>query len=56
MPLLEVVKVLVLIMMFVGWSINDKPLNLRYYDISTAHFQGTAQRLIYASGRSTEMW
>ena len=38
MPFLEVVKALVSIMM---------SLKLRHYDISRAHFQGTAQRLIY---------
>ena len=26
---------------------KGKPLKLRHYDISRAHFQGTAQRLIY---------
>ena len=46
MPPLEAVKVLVSIMMSVGWSNKGKPLKLRHYDISRAHFQGTAQRLI----------
>ena len=45
--LLEAVKVLVSIMMSVGWSNKGEPLKLRHYDISRAHFQGTAQRLIY---------
>ena len=47
MPLLEAVKVLVSIMMSVSWSNTGKPLKLRHYDISRAHFQGTAKRLIY---------
>ena len=34
-------------MMSVGWSNEGKPLKLRDHDISRAHFQGTAQRLIY---------
>ena len=42
---LEAVKVS--IMMSVSWSNKGKPLKLRHYDISRAHFQGTAQRLIY---------
>ena len=46
-PLLEVVKLLVSIMMSVRLSNEGKPLKLRQYDISRAHFQGTAQRLIY---------
>ena len=46
-PPLEDVKALVSIMMFVSWSNKGKPLNLRHYDISRAHFQGTAQRLMY---------
>ena len=44
---LEAVKVLVAIMMSVSLSNKGKPWNLRHYDISRAHFQGTAQRLIY---------
>ena len=40
-------KVLVSIMMSVSLSNNGKPLKLRHYDIGRAHFQGTAQRLIY---------
>ena len=47
MPPLEAVKVLVSIMMLVSLSNKRKPLKLRHYDISKAHFQGTAQRLIY---------
>ena len=47
LPPLELVKALVSIMMSVGLSINGKPLKLRHYDISRAHFQGTAQRLIF---------
>ena len=34
-------------MISVSWSSKGKPLKLRHYDISRAHFQGTAQRLIY---------
>ena len=41
MPPLEAVTVLVSTMMSVGWSSKE-----RHYDISRAHFQGTAQRLI----------
>ena len=33
--------------MSVSLSNKGKPLKLRHYDISRAHFQGTAQRLIY---------
>ena len=40
MPPLEAVKVLVSIMM----SNEGKPLKLRHYDISRAHFQGTVAR------------
>ena len=47
MPPLEAVKVLVSIMMSVSLSNKGKPLTLRHYGISRAHFQGTAQRLIY---------
>ena len=47
MPPLEAVKVLVSIMMSVILSNKGKPLKLRHYDISRAHFQGTAQRLTY---------
>ena len=47
MPPLEAVKVLVSVMMSVSLSNKGKPLKLRHYDISRAHFQGTAQRLIY---------
>ena len=47
MPPLEAVKVLVSIIMSVGWSNKGKPLKLRHYDINRAHFQQTAQRLIY---------
>ena len=46
-PLLEAVQVLVSIMMSVSLANRGKPLKLRHYDISRAHFQGTAQRLIY---------
>ena len=44
---LEGVKALVSIMMSVSLSNKGKPLKLRHYDISRAHFQGTAQRLIH---------
>ena len=47
MPPLEAVKVSVSIMMWVSLSNKGKPLKLRHYDISRAHFQGTAQRLVY---------
>ena len=47
LPPLEAVKGLVSIMMSVSVSNKGKPLKLRQYDISRAHFQGTAQRLIY---------
>ena len=47
MPPLEAVKVFVSIMMSVSVSNKGQPLKLRHYDISRAHFQGTAQRLIY---------
>ena len=44
---LEAAKVLVSIMMSVSLSNKGKPLKLRHCDISRAHFQGTAQRLIF---------
>ena len=47
MPPLKAVKVLVSIMMSVSLSNKGKPLKLRHYDISRAHFPRTAQRLIY---------
>ena len=47
MPPLKAVKVLVSIMMSVGWSSKGKPLKLRHCDISRVRFQGTAQGLIY---------
>ena len=47
MPPLEAVKVLVSLMMSVNLSHKGKPLKLTHYDISRAHFQGTAQRLVY---------
>ena len=47
MPPLEAVKMLVSIMMSVSVSNKGKPLKLRHNDISSAHFQETAQRLIY---------
>ena len=43
MPPLDAVKVLVSIIMSVSLSNEGKPLKLRHYDISRAHFQGTAQ-------------
>ena len=43
----EAVKVLVSIMMSVGLSNKGKPMKLTHYDISRAHFHGTAQRIIY---------
>ena len=46
-PPLEAVKVLVSIMMSVSLSNKGEPLKCRHYEISRAHFQGTAQRLIY---------
>ena len=42
---LEAVKIA--IMRLVSLSNEGKPLKLRHCDISRAHFQGTAQRLIY---------
>ena len=42
-PPLEAVKAL----MSVSWWNRGKPLKLIHFDISRAHFQGTAQRLIY---------
>ena len=47
MPPLEVVKVLVSILMSVSLSNGGEPLKLRHYDVGRAHFQGTAQRIIY---------
>ena len=47
MPPLEAVKVLVSIVVVVSLSNKGEPSKLRHYDISRAHFQGTAQRLIY---------
>ena len=47
MPPLEAAKGLVSIMMSVSLSHKGKPLKLRHYDISRAHFQRTAQRLFY---------
>ena len=47
MPPLEAVKVLVSVMMSVSLSNKGKSLQLRHYDISRAHFQRTAQRLVY---------
>ena len=60
MPPLEAVKVLVSIMMSsVSLSNKGKPLKLRRCDISRAHFQDTAQRLIlHQTSRrgSSEEW
>ena len=47
MPTLEALNLVVSIMMSVSLSNKGKPLKLRHYDISRAHFQGTAQRLMY---------
>ena len=47
MPPLESAHVLISIMMSVGWSSKGKQLKLRQHDISRAHFQGTAQMLMY---------
>ena len=49
MPPLEAVNVLISIMMSVSLSNKGKPLYLRHYDISRAHFQGTAQRDSFTS-------
>ena len=46
-PPLEAMKVLVSIKMSMSVSDKGKPLKLRHYDIGRAHFQGTAQSLIY---------
>ena len=59
MPPLEAVNVLVSIMTSVSLSNKGKPLQLRHYDISRAHVQGTAQRLIYIKlprRGSSEVW
>ena len=59
MPTLEAVNMLVSIMMSVSLSNKGKPLKLRHYDISRAHFQGTAQRLIYirlSRRGSSQVW
>ena len=59
MPPLEAVKVLVSIMMSVCWSSTWKPLNLRHYGASRAHFQGTAQRhILHQTPRrgSSKLW
>ena len=47
MPPLEAVNALVSIMMSVSWSNEGKQSKLRHHGISRAHFQGTAQRLMY---------
>ena len=47
MPHLESVKASVSIMISVEQSNTGNPLKLRHHHISRAHFQGTAQRLIY---------
>ncbi len=47
LPPLEAVKVLLSNMTSVSLSNEWKPLKVRHYDISRAHFQGAAQRLIY---------
>ena len=54
MPPLEAVKVFVSIMMSVSLSNKGKPLKLRHHHISRAHFQGTAQRLIYIRLRAED--
>ena len=57
--LLEAVKVLVSIMLSVTLSNKGKPLKLKHYDTSRAHFQGTAQRLVYIklpTEESSEVW
>ena len=46
-PPLEAVKALVSIMMFANWTSKGELMKLRHHYISRAHFQGTAQRLIY---------
>ena len=55
-PPLEAVKVLVSIKMSVSLPNQGKPLKLRHYDISRAHFQGTAQRLIYIKQPAEDNW
>ena len=47
MPPLEAAKVLVSIMMSVSLSNKGTSLRLRHYDISRAHFQGTAKGFIF---------
>ena len=47
MPPLDAVKTFVSIMISMTLSSKSKPLKLRHYDISRAHFQETIQRLIH---------
>ena len=58
MPPDEEVKVLVSIMMSVSLSNKGKPLKLSHYDISRAHFQRTAQRIVYIElpAESSKVW
>ena len=42
------------ILMSVGWWSEGKPLKLRHYDISRAHFQGMADRLVYVRVRAED--
>ena len=56
MALLEAVKVLVSIMMSVSLSNKRKPLNLKHYDISRAHFQGTTHLHPTSRRGSSEVW
>ena len=58
MPPLEAVKVLVSIMMSVSLSNKGKPLKLRHYDISRAHFQGAPKTHLHQTSRrgSSEVW
>ena len=51
MPPLDAVNVLVSIMMSVSMSKKKEPLELTHYDISGAHFQGTAQIKLPAENR-----
>ena len=54
MPPLKAVKVLVSFMMSVSLSNFWETIKLRHYDISRAHFQRTARRLIYIKLPATD--
>ena len=54
MPLLEAVKVLVSIIISVGWSNKGKPLKLRHYDIRRAHKEQPRDSCMSAFLRKTD--